>query len=382
MEISIDDREPTPYSRLPQNEEETFTVGNLYQWRYNRINLKYYSKDVSINIIEPGIQYKVGDILNWIFGEDEFLFEVTAVGANGQIQKGSYKIIQDHIFEQDPSTHGVGIEFYNTSGVGHGAKLEIVSKVTIETNATQIKNNLYAYVDITPTVRSDNSTPWSDTKSPDNQNGIINIRSTAAGPGYTGVNSGRGGPGPNEYSSGVTFHEHGGNATAGVHVHLFKYVINTQNPTWVIRDGIQVFTGKWVDQGPMGIERPCDIKALFLSNYDTNNFNNYYKFMLDIMFDSLNRNPDTVVSNNKNATSRAYLHIDQVDPEYNQRFTETRIDPETSECVEIDITDKVIYVNAATGVTFLYNTSYKNDPSFGYGMRAPGWFSLSGAVTK
>ena len=55
---------------------------------------------------------------------------------------------------------------------------------------------------------------------------------------------------------------HGGNATAGVHVHLFRYVIDTQNPKWVIRDGIQVFTGKWVDQGPMGVERPCDIFSI------------------------------------------------------------------------------------------------------------------------
>lgn len=382
MELSIEERQPTPYSKLSQTGEEPFHAGDLYQWRYNRVELKYYSKDITINIIESGQQYRVGDILRWTFGDDEFLYEVTMVGTNGQIQKGNYVNNEDRIFEQDPSTHGVGIEFSNTSGVGHGAKLSIISRVTIETHATQIKNNLYAYVDVTPTVRSDNSTPWSDVNEPSSQNGMINIRSTAAGPGYTGINSGRGGPGTSQYASGSTFHEHGGNATAGVHVHLFKYVINTQNPTWVIRNGIQVFTGRWVDQGPMGVERPCDIKALYLSNYDTNNFNNYYKFMLDSLFDSMNRIPDTVVSNNKNATSKAYLHIDQVDPEPDQRFTETRIDPDTSECIEVDITDKVFYVNAATGVTFLYNTSYKNDPSFGYGMRAPGWFSLAGTVSK
>ena len=382
MEISIPECEPTPYNRLNQSDENQFQVGDLYQWRYNRISLKYYSKDISINIIETGEQYRIGDLLRWTFGDDSFVYEVTKVGPNGQIQKGHYHIIEDRIYEQDPSTHGVGIEFTNTSGVGHGAKLEIISKVTIETHATQIKNNLYAYVDITPTVRSDNSTPWSDINEPNSQNGMINIRSTAAGPGYTGINSGRGGPAPSEYSSGVTFHEHGGNATAGVHVHLFKYVINTKNPTWVIRDGVQVFTGEWVDQGPMGVERPCDIKALFLSNYDTNNFNNYYKFMLDSLFDSMNRNPDTVVSNNKNATSRAYLHIDQIDPTADQRFTETRVDPDTNKFIEVDITDRVIYVNAATGVTFLFNSSYKNDPSFGYGMRAPGWFSIAGTITK
>jgi len=382
MELAVIDREPTPYSRLDQTNEDTFNISKLYQWRYNRVSLKYYSKDITINIIESGEQYRKGDILRWIFGDDVFTFEVTQVGSNGQIQKGEYIKSEDKIYEQDPSTHGIGVEFTNTSGVGHSAKLEIISKATIETHATQIKNNLYAYVDVTPTVRSDNSTPWSDNKSPDTQNGLVNIRSTAAGIGYTGINSGRGGPAPSQYTSGVTFHEHGGNATAGVHVHLFRYVINTQNPTWVIRDGIQVFTGRWVDQGPMGVERPCDIKALFLSNYDTNNFNNYYKFMLDSLFDNMNRTPDSVVSNNKNAVSQAYLHVTQVDPEPNQRFTETRIDPETSNVVDVDITDKVIYVNAATGVTFLYNSSYKNDPTFGYGMRAPGWHALSGAVSR
>lgn len=382
MEISIPGQEPTPFGKLDQDTEDVFHVGKLSQWRYNRVSVKYNSKNIKISIVESGEQYRVGDILRWTFGDDVFRFTVKVVGPNGQIQKGEYKSERERIFEQDPSTHGVGILFSNMSGVGHGAKLSILCKATIETNATQIKNNLYAYVDITPTVRSDNSTDWSDTKLSDTQDGHINIRSTAAGPGFTGINSGRGGPGPNEYSSAVTFHEHGGNATAGVHVHLFKYVINTQTPKWIIRDGIQVFTGRWVDQGPMGIERPCDIKALLLSNADTNNFNNYYKFMLDSLFDSMNRNPDTVISNNKNATSRAYIHIDQCDPEQNQRFTEPRIDPNTSKYKEVDITDKVLYINGATGVMFTFNNSHKNDPTFGYGWRQPGWIAISGAVTK
>lgn len=382
MELVLHDQEPTPFSRLSQTGDTPFHAGKLYQWRYNRVNITYDSKNIGISIVESGEQYRVGDILRWTFGDDVFLFTVQVVGPNGQIQKGKYRSERERIFEQDPSTHGVGIPFSNMSGVGHGAKLSISCRATITTNATQIKNNLYAYVDITPSVRSDNSTKWSDTSLPDSQNGRINIRSTAAGPGYTGINSGRGGPGPNNFTSGVTFHEHGGNATAGVHVHLFRYVIDTQNPKWVIRDGIQVFTGRWVDQGPLGLERPCDIKALFLSNHDTNNFNNYYKFMLDSIFDSMNRNPDTVVTNNKNATSRAYIHLDQCDPDPNQRFTETRVDPDTSECKDIDITDKVLYINAATGVMFIFNSSYKNDPTFGYGLRAPGWTPITGAITK
>ena len=51
------------------------------------------------------------------------------------------------------------------------------------------------------------------------------------------------------------------------------------------------------------IHSPCDIKALYLSNPDTNNFNNYYKFMIDGFFDSINRNPDAVATKNKNTVS-------------------------------------------------------------------------------
>ncbi len=382
MEIKIEGTEPTAYSQLEQSGNDKFDKTQLYQWRYNRVTLKYYSRDITISIMESGEQYRVDDILRWTFGDDVFLFIVKKVGPNGQILEGEYRSERERIFEQDPSTHGVGILFSNMSGVGHGAKLIIHAKVTIETHASQIKNNLYAYVDITPSVRSDNSQPWSDTSMPDTHDGKINVRSTAAAPAYSGINSGRGGPEPNPNTSKVTFHEHGGNATAGTHVHLFRYVINTQNPTWVIRNGIQIFTGKWVDQGPMGVERPCDIKALLFSNPDTNNFNNYYKFMIDSYFDSMNRNPDSVITNNPNATSPCYLHVAQRDPESNQRFTDTRINPETNEVIEVDITDRVLYVNAATGILFLFNSSYKNDPTFGYGMRAPGWIPFAGATTR
>lgn len=382
MEISLNGTEPTPYSKLSQSGDNVFHRGKLYQWRYNRVTLKYYSSDVKIGIVESGQQYKVGDLLRWSFGDDVFIYVVKVVGPNGQIQSGDYYSEKEKVFEQDPSTHGVGLPFTNMSSVGNGAKLSISCKATIETFATQIKNNLYAYVDITPTVRSDNSSKWSDTKMSDPQDGRVNVRSTAAGPGYTGINSGRGGPAPNPNTSVGAFHEHGGNATAGVHVHLFRYVIDTKNPTWVVRDDIKIYTGRWVDQGPMGLERPCDIKALFLSNSDTNNFNNYYKFMLDTVLDSLNRSPDRVISNNKNATSHAYIHIAQTDPEPDQKFTESRFDPDSTDYVETDITDKVLYVNAATGIMFVFNKSYKNDPSFGYGMRAPGWIPIAGAVTR
>lgn len=381
MELNVPDVEPTPFGKLDQTEDK-FNMGKLYQWRYNRVTLKYLSKDITCSIVESGEQYRVGDILRWSFADDSFVFEVTMVGANGQIQRGEFKPEANRVYEQDPSTHGVGVPFANTSGVGHGAKIAINSKVTIESHASQIKNNLYAYVDITPTVRSDNSLPWSDTKPSDDQDGKIVVRSTAAGPAYSGINSGRGGPAPDELTSDTVFYEHGGNATAGVHVHLFRYVIDTENPTWVIRNGIQVFTGRWVDQGPMGIERPCDIKALLFSNPDTNNFNNYYKFLMDTMFDTMNRNPDTVITNDKNSITNAYIHYDQEDPEPDQKFYQWKINPETSQVSKVDITEKVLYINLATGITFVYNQSFKNDPKYGYGMRAPGWVAIAGAVSK
>lgn len=382
MNIEIPDREPVPYPELHQTGNK-FSITKLYQWRYNRVTVRYHSKDIIIGVKEPGEEYRTGDILRWSFGDDVILYKILSVGPQGQIQAGQYvDHLPGRIFEQDPSTHGVGIPFTNMSNVGKGAKLHVFCKATITTHATQIKNNLYAYVDVVTSVRSDNTTEWSDIKGPDVQGGLVNVRSTAAYPAYSGVNSGRGGPSPDPRTSVTRFHEHGGNATAGVHAHLFKYVINTQNPTWVVDDGVQVFTGKWVDLGPMGIERPCDIKALYLSNPDTNNFGNYYKFMLDSYFDSLNRVPDSVSTNNSNATSPMYLHMAQRDPEPGQRFTEQRIDPNTSKVITVDITDKVMYVNAATGVMFLYNTSHKNDPSFGYGMRSIGWIPLSGVTTR
>jgi hypothetical protein len=381
MELILEHREPTPFSQINQK-EDTFKTSKLYQWRYNRITIKYDSKDIIISIVESGQEYKVGDILRWTFGDDVFLYEVTLVGPNGQIQKGKYHPVKERIFEQDPSTYGVGIPFSNMSGVGNGAKLSLLCKASIETSATQLKNNLYAYVDITPSVRSDNTSEWSDVNAPDTQDGLVNVKSTAGTPAYSGVNSGRGGPSPSSSTSAPMLHEHGGNATAGVHVHLFRYVIDTQTPSWVTKDGVQVFTGKWVDQGPMGVERPCDIKALLFSNPDTNNFNNYYKFMLDNLFDAMNRIPDAVTTNNPNALSQAYIHTAQRDPEPNQRFTENRINPNTSKVETVDVTDKVFYLNGATGVLFTYNTSYKNDPSFGYGSRPPGWQPVSGTITR
>lgn len=383
MEIAVEETEPTPYSKINQTNDIPFAMGELYQWRYNRVDLLYYSKDITISIVESGQEYRVGDILRWTFGDDVFLYIVDSVGPNGQIQKGHYHSEKgDRIFEQDPSTHGVGLPFSNMSGVGHGAKLSLYAKATIESHATQIKNNLMALVDVTPTVRSDNSTDWSDTSVPDTKGGRVNVRSTAAAPAYSGINSGRGGPSPSASTNTPMFHEHGGNATAGVHLHLFRYVIDTQNPSWVIRDGIQVFLGKWVDMGPLGVERPCDIKALLFSNPDTNNFNNYYKFMLDSMLDTITRNPDAVATNNTNALAQAYIHRSNTDPRADQRFTITRFDPDTTSLKEEDVTDKVLYINAATGCCFYFNPTYKNDPTYGYGMRPPGWYGISGSISK
>lgn len=380
LEMSVDGQEPVPYSQLSQSNDSDFDMSQLYQWRYNRIDITYKSKDILIDIIESGRDYQVGDILSWVFGEIALEYQVDMVGANGQIMQGHY-IQTNAEFKEDPCSYGVGIEFVNTSGVGTGARLSVKSKASVSVHATQIKNNLYAYVDVTPSVRSDDSTEWSDVNLPDTQDGLVVTRSTAAGPAHSGINSGRGGPAPNDGEQTV-FYEHGGNATAGVHVHLFRYVINTEDPQWVIRDGIQVFTGEWVDQGPMGIERPCDIKALLFSNPDTNNFNNYYKFMLDILTDNMNQSPDAIESVNQNALSIMYLHVDQVDPEPYRRFYTYKVDPATNKVKEFDVTNRVLYINAATGICFIYNSGYKQDPTFGYGMAPIGWRALAGAVTK
>lgn len=380
MEIHVPDEEPYPYKAIDVNGE--YSRADLYQWRYNRVDVVYPSQYIDIRIVEAGEGYTVGDILRWTFGDDSFAYRVDVVGANGQLMTGTYMIDPSVVYDHDPSTHGVGIEFNNTSSGGHGARLAISAQAVVTSHATQLKNNLYAYVDVVPTVSSDNSSPWSDNKTPDTQGGKIVTRSTAPAQAFSGVNSGRGGDSPAENTNGGTLYEHGGNATAGAHVHLFRYVINTENPTWVIKDGVQVYTGRWVDQGPMGVERPADIKALFLSNPDTNCFNNYYKFMFDMLIDTLHRNPDAIYTNNPNAVSIPYIHIDQKDPDSDRRFTDRRIDPVTGEIIDVDITARVIYINAATGSVWCYNSGPKNDPTFGYGYRTAGWFIVTGAITR
>lgn len=377
MEVFINTIEPVPYGELGY-----FNRSELYQWRYNRVEIKYPVSGISINIIDAGNNYRAGDLLRWIFGDDAFIYKVNTVGPNGQIQAGEFVPSGDGIYDQDPSTHGIGVEFINTTSTGTGAKLAIRSTPEVICNSTQIKNNLYAYVDIAPTVRSDNTTEWSDVNMPDTQDGLVFVRSTAAGPAYSGINSGKGGEETDSTISTTSLYEHGGNATAGVSVHLFRYVINTQSPTWEIVDGVQVFTGKWIDQGPLGLERPCDIKALLFSNPDTNNFNNYYKFTMDILQDNMSRNPDGVVTHNPNAASLIYIHKDQVDPTPETRFYTQRVNPITSKVEQVDITDNVLYINLATGVQFTYNSSMKNDPTFGYGYRGVGWIPLAGTITK
>jgi len=368
MERKIDNMEPTPYNQLAQN-NPIYKTTKLHQWRYNRIVNLYHSTDISINIIKSGSNYRKGDLLQWSFADDTFVYEVTEVGDKGQIQAGNYIVEENKIFEQDPSTRGIGIEFSNTSGIGSGALLEIKSKATIEVHSGQIKNNLYAYVDICPTVRSENHTPWSDSKEVNNQEGLIVKQSTAAGPAYSGINSGIGGPDNDK------FYEHGGNATAGVHVHLFRYVIDTLNPSYVERDGIKIYLGKWIDQGPLSLERPCDIKALLFSNADCNNFNNYYKFSMDNLIKKMNTSGDGVESVDDNTTEIPRVHIAQKDPEPDQKFYEKQFNPHTGLLENIDITDKVLYINIVSPMIFKYNTGYKIDEH--YGTRTIGWIPLT-----
>jgi hypothetical protein len=369
---------PTSFNNL--NQDTTFNSSMLYQWRYNRVSVYWESKNITILIADPGVDYKVGDLLRYTYTNEIITYKVNSVGPNGEILSGQYLTPDIPVrFEQDPSTNGIGVPFTDYVSGGKGATLIIACKASVYVNATQIKNNLYAYVDVVPTVRSDNTSKWSDINNPSTDNGVV-VRSTAPSPAYTGVNSGRGGDAPSSLSSEHAFYEHGGNATAGPHIHIFKYVINTTDPTWEIVDGVKVYTGKWVDCGPLGLERPADIKALLFSNSDCNNFNNYYKFTLDIMLDMMNRNPDRVISNNETALSNMYIHMAESDPEPDKKFYIKRINPITSAIETVDITNKVYYINMGTRVPFVYNAGPKNDPTFGYGNTPIGWVSLVGTI--
>ena len=380
MEISENRVQPTPYSKLKQSNELPYSTIKLYQWRYNRVDIVYRSEDIVIDIIQSGEGYKVKDKLVWPLGDSVITYVVDQVSANGQIQSGHNLVEKDKVYYQSPSTSGIGLPFKNTSSTGSGAKLAISCKAFISTFATQIKNNLFALVDVVPSVRSDNTTQWSDVNMADSNNGKVVVRSTAPGPAYSGINSGRGGP-ANTNGSRNVFYEHGGNASAGSQTHLFRYVIDTQNPTYVIRDGIKVYLGKWVDQGPLGVERPCDIKALLFSNPDCNNFNNYYKFNLDTVLDNLHTSPDETVTKDPTCVSGIYQHRSDHDPEPDQKFYIRTYDDETGLVIDKDITDRVLYINEATGVLFMYNTKDKYDPKYGYGYRkANTWYAIAGSI--
>ena len=453
METNAAASQPHPYSAISDQVLPAFKTDTLYQWRYNRVDVFWASKDITIQLVAGGTGYRVGDILRYPFMNKWLFYQVRKVGGvtTGPITEGRYMQPTDtdvptemkhHLFERfefNPSTHGIAVEFRNQTQSGRGATFIIKALPTIVNKPTQIKNNLYAYVDVTPTVPSDNSSPWSDNTLIETGTGNEFVhRSTAPRPGYTGVNQGRGGPNPSAAGLDIPLYEHGGNATAGTAVHLFKYVIDTSGTsTWFdSANNVTVYTGKWVDQGPMGLERAVDIKALYLSNQDTNNFNNYYKFMLDIMIDSFCRDGDvqTILSGttdiaNRNHYSSSFRHITDKDPWtkenlvevnpsqalyddyktkgytinllnpseqmpgdklphqafFNKRIVNVNNSPtpaQNSRVVIDEITDKVDYLNAATGVMFFYNPSMKFDKTYGYGSKAIGWHPVAGTIQQ
>lgn len=430
------DREAQPYPyhaiqpQLSSGQNGNYATSELYQWRYNRVNVLWHSRNLVISVLDGGAHYKVGDVLRYNFLNKWIYYRVTHVGNDDTITGGHYIQPDDPnhphpehgyvSFDHNPSTNGVGVVFKDMTSSGRGCRLIISCPVSFEPQATQLKNNLWALVDVVPSIASTVDSPWSDSH-PVEDDHVVD-RSTAPAPAYSGVNSGRGGAQPAANSSETPLYEHGGNATAGAHVHLFRYVIDTTGESYEIIDGVKVYTGAWVDQGPLGVERPADIKALYLSNQDTNNFNNYYKFMLDILIDQLNRDGDRVVSANVNTWSSMYIHVAETDPweqpigeihlrgpsqqlyeNYlkvdgykvkllrtppangildHQAFFDKRVDPITSEVTMVEITNRVLYVNAGTRVAFIYNPESKTDVTFGYGHEPRGWLPLAGTITK
>ena len=377
MEISQSGAQPTPYFVLDSGIRETIIkdgiqimVNKLHQWRYNRVDITYPSSNISINVVSGGSGYVVGDELQWSFGNDLYKYRVVSVIGDGSISNGQY--VDEHkVFDDDPSTGDVAIEFTNTTGTGSGATFRVSARPSISVITTQLKNNLYAYVNVgTNASTIDTSSPWVD-------GGMDGIKS--------GINKGRGCLGPidsTDTDPTLNLKEHSGAAGAGLQVHLFRYVINTEDPTIVYDGNYPVFTGRWVDEGPLGVERPQDIKALLFANPDTNNFNNYYKFSMDLLMDTINRNPDAVATVNDNTFTIPLFHVDTKDPDSDTVFTTKVVDPSTNEIKEVDVTRRVIYVNAATGVWFIYNTTVKNDESYGYAQTPIGWIPIAGVVSK
>ena len=376
METELSGFQPTPYFALDPGIRETIikdgaqiTVNKLHQWRYNRVDITYPSSDITINVVSGGSGYVVGDELQWSFGNDLYKYRVDSVIADGSISSGQY--VDEHKeFNDDPSTGDIVIEFTNTTGTGSGATFKISASPKISVISTQLKNNLYAYVNVgTNTSSMDTTSPWID-------NGMDGIKS--------GINKGRGCLSPLDTTETYPdqLAEHTGATGAGLQVHLFRYVINTTNPTFKFDGEYPVFTGKWVDEGPLGVERPQDIKSLLFANPDTNNFNNYYKFSMDLLMDTINRNPDSVATANSNTLTVPLFHVDTKDPTSSTVFTTQVVDPTTNEIKNVDVTRRVIYVNAATGVWFIYNTTVKNDEHYGHPQTPIGWIPIAGVVSR
>lgn len=383
MEQSTDGCEPTPYTSVSQS-APLYRTNKLYQWRYNRVNMVWESKNIVINIHTAGSDYKVGDMLRYTFTDEVLLYIVDSIDDNGAILTGHYQpVYETHILEQDPSTSGIAVPFVDYVSSGRNATFIIQTKATIMTTTTQIKNNLYAYVDVVPTVRSDNTSEWSDNKVRELSSEVV-ARSTAPAPGYTGINYGRGGPEPTHDNPDTMLYEHSGNATAGARIHLFHYVVDTSGESFVEDNGVKVYTGKWVDCGPLSSNRVSDIKAMYLSNADTNNFNNYYKFAMDIMIDQTFRQPDQVITGDDTTFSEMLLTVAQNDPPADKRFYRKRYLQSTNQIINEDITDRICWLNAASGVAFFFNgAGVKNDPTYGYSNQpANVWLPIVGTIGK
>ena len=65
MELKIEKREPVSF----RSSDGTFNRSKLYQWRYNRVDVRYSSDDIVVHIEDPGENYRVDDVLRYSFAQ-------------------------------------------------------------------------------------------------------------------------------------------------------------------------------------------------------------------------------------------------------------------------------------------------------------------------
>lgn len=100
------------------------------------------------------------------------------------------------------------------------------------------------------------------------------------------------------------------------------------------------------------------------------------------MLRNIERNPDQVITNDNTTFSECYLTIAQNDPPFDKEFTMKYYDQTSGILVDKSVTNKILWINAASGVMFIKNQGPKNDPNYGYARNTVSWVPIAGVISS